>query len=67
LRVNRRVRQLPFRGLGDAEINDFGYGHSVVQSHQNVRRLDVAVNDALLMRVLDRLADFDKQIETVLR
>ena len=32
--------------------------------HQNIGRLDVAVDYPLLMRVLDRLADLDKQVET---
>ena len=43
--------------FGDAEIDDLRHGHAVVQGHQDVRRLDVAVDDALLMRVLDGLAD----------
>ena len=53
LRVNRRVGQPPFRRLGDAEVDDLGHGHAVVQRDENIRRLDVAVNDALLVRVLN--------------
>jgi hypothetical protein len=34
-----------------------------VQRDEDVRRLDVAMDDALLMRVLDGLADLDEQIE----
>jgi hypothetical protein len=41
----------------------FGHGHAVVLRDQNVRRLDVAVNDAFLMRVLDGLTDLDEQVE----
>ena len=51
------------RGFGDAEINHLGHGHVVVLGDQNIRRFDVAMNDALLMRVLDGLANLDEQFE----
>src|SRR3989442_1482153 len=63
LREHRLVRQLLLRGLGDAEINHLRHRFAVVQRDENVRGLDVAMDDALLVRVLDRLADFDKEIE----
>ena len=66
LRVNRLVRQPSFRRLGNAEINHLRHRHAVVQRDQDVRRLDVAMDDALLMRVLDRLADLDEQIQPFL-
>ena len=66
LRVNRRVRQPAFRRLGDAEIDHLRHRHAVVQRHEDVRRLDVAVDDPLLVRVLDGLADLDEQIEPFL-
>ena len=66
LRVNRRVRQPAFRRLGDAEINHLGHRHAVVQRDEDVRRLDVAMDDALLMRVLDGLANLDEQVEPFL-
>ena len=47
LRVNRLVRQPPFRRLGDAEINHLRHRHAVVQRDEDVRRLDVAMDDAL--------------------
>ena len=47
----------------DAEINHLRHRHSVVQRDQDIRRLDVAVDDALLMRVLDRVADLDEQAQ----
>jgi hypothetical protein len=34
-----------------------------VQRDEDVRRLDVAVDDPLLVRVLDGLADLDEQFE----
>jgi hypothetical protein len=62
-RKERRVGQAALGGLGDAEIDDFRHRHAVVQRHEDIRRFDVAVNDALLMRVLDRTADLGKEIE----
>ena len=59
----RLVGQFAFDGLGDAEINHLRHRHAVVQRHQNVRRLDVAVNDPLLVRVLDGVANLDEQIQ----
>ena len=51
------------RRLGDAEINHLGHRHAVVHRHQDVRRLDVAVNDPFLVRVLDGLANLDEQLQ----
>ena len=50
-------------GLGDAEVDDLGHRHAVVQRDQHVRRLDVAVDDPLLMGVLHGLADRDEQLQ----
>ena len=44
-------------GLGHAEVDDFGHRLAVVFGDEDVRRLEVAVDDALLMGVLDGLAD----------
>ena len=63
LRVDRVVRQPAFGRLGDAEINHLGHRHAVMQRHQDVRRLDVAVDDALLVRVLDGVANLDEQLQ----
>ena len=56
----------PAGRLGDAEVDHLRHRHAVVQRDQDVRRLDVAVDDPLLVRVLDRLADLDEQVEPVL-
>ena len=40
-----------------------GTGDAVVQRDQDVRRLEVAVDDPLLVRVLHRLADLDEQLQ----
>ena len=56
-REQRLVGQSPLRGLGDSEINHLRHRHAVVQRYQDVRWLDVAMDDSLLMRVLDRVAN----------
>ena len=56
------VRLLAGR-LGDAEVDDLGHRHAVVQRHQDVRRLEVAVDDPLLVGVLHGLADLDEQLQ----
>ena len=50
-------------GLGDAEVDDLGHGLAVVQRDQDVGRLDVAVDDSLLVGVLDGVADLDEQLQ----
>ena len=53
--------------LGDAEINHLGHRHAVVQGDQDVRWLDVAMNDAFLVRMLDGMANLDEQFERARR
>ena len=50
-------------GLGDAEVDHLGHRLAVVEGDQDVGRLDVAVDDPLLVGVLDRLADRDEQLQ----
>ncbi|HNB81428.1 MAG TPA: CoA transferase subunit A [Chitinophagaceae bacterium] len=47
--------------LGDAKVNDLGHGATVLLGDEDVVRLEVAVNDAFLVRVLDGLANLDEQ------
>ncbi len=49
------------RGLGNAEVNHLGHGRTVVDRDENVRGLEVAMDDALLVRVLNGLAHLHKQ------
>ena len=49
--------------LGHAEVDDLGHRPAVVQGDQDVRGLEVAVDDPLLVRVLHRLADRDEQLQ----
>ena len=60
----RLVGQASRRRLGDAEVDHLRASRrvAVVDGHEDVRRLDVAVNDSLLMRVLDGLANLNEQI-----
>jgi hypothetical protein len=64
--INRRVGQATFGCFRDAEINHLWHRHPIVQRDEDVRRLDVAVDDALLVRVLNRVANFDEQIKPFL-
>jgi hypothetical protein len=66
--VGRRANQLPvgreerllgqrrLQRLGRPEVNHLGHGFAVVQRDQDVRGLEVAVDDAFLMGMLDGLA-----------
>ncbi len=62
-RVHRALGE-PLAGrLGHAEIDDLGDRPAVIGRDQDVRRLDVAVDDPLLVGVLDRLADRQEQLQ----
>ena len=54
-------------GLGDAEVDHLGHRLAVVQRDQDVRRLEVAVDDAFLMGVLHGLADVGEQLQPLAR
>ncbi len=66
-RVQRLFGQRLVRGLGDAEVDDLGHWLVIVHGDQNIGRLEVAMNDALLMGVLDGLADVDEQLQPLAR
>ena len=51
--------------LGNAEIDHLGNGRSFVHGDQHVRRLEVAVDDPLLMRMLNGLTNFDEQLQSI--
>ncbi len=51
--------------LGDAEVDDLHQRRAVLERHQHVRRLDVAVDDPFLMGMLDSLADVDEQLQSL--
>ena len=56
----------PLRGgLGDAEINHLRHRPIVLHAYEHVGRLQVTVNDALLVRVLHRLTHLHEQFQTL--
>ncbi len=57
------VGQPLFRRLGHSEIDHFWRRSAVDLGHQHVARLEVAVNDPLLVRVLHRMADQHEQLQ----
>jgi hypothetical protein len=62
---HRPFRQTLRRRLGDAEVDDLGYGPPVLERDEHVRRLQVAVDDPLLVGVLHPLAHLDEQLEAL--
>ena len=58
-----RVGQPPLDRLGDAEVDDGGDRLPVGHPDQDVAGLEVAVDDALLVRVLDAAADAEEELE----
>ena len=63
LGVNGLPRQLLLRCLGNTEVNDLRYRQPIMKRRQDVRGLDVPVDNPLLMRVLNRVTDLDEQIQ----
>ena len=65
--VNRRVLGQPDRSvaLATPKSMTLGTGLSSCKVDEDVRRLDVAVDDPLLVGMLDRLADRDEQLEPI--
>ena len=48
----------------DTEVDDLRQGSTLMLHHQDVRGLQVSVDDTLLVCVVHSLADFAKQVET---
>ena len=55
--MDRRVGEPPMRCLGHAEVDDLRHRLAVIDCHEDFRRLEVAVDDPFLMRVLHRLGE----------
>ena len=60
--IGEALRSRSFR---HAEVDDLRHGRAVGQGDENVRGLEVAVDDPFLMRVLHRVADGDEELEPV--
>src|SRR5262249_40030222 len=65
--VQRLLGQLRAGRLDHAEVDDLGHRLAVVQRDQDVGGLDVAVNDALLVGVLDGLEHRHEQLQALPR
>ena len=61
-RVERVLGQRLMHGFGEAEVDDLGHRLAVVEADKDVRRLQVAMDDPLVMGVLDRLANRDEEL-----
>jgi len=66
LRVNCRVAQPSFDRFSDSKVDHLRHRHAVVQGDENVRWFEVAMNDALLMRMLDGVANLCEQFQPLL-
>ena len=64
-REQRLLRELRVGRLRDAEVDDRRLGLAVVQRDEHVGRLDVTMDDALVMRVLDRVAHLGEQPQAI--
>jgi len=56
----RRPFPIPFRDLGKAEVEDVRFAAVV---HKNIAGLQIAMNDAIPVRMPHRLADLHKKAE----
>ncbi len=63
LGVQRPFGQRLSEGLGDAEVDNLHDGFITLHGDQNVRRLHVAVDDALLVRIFERLANLVNDVQ----
>ncbi|MFO1486587.1 MAG: hypothetical protein U1F71_24710 [Verrucomicrobiaceae bacterium] len=57
------IRQLLAGGARNAKINDLGQRLAIDRGYQDVGRLEVAMDDAFLMRMLHRLTDMNEQLQ----
>jgi transposase InsO family protein len=60
VRLGMRLRYIIIKQFRDTEIEEFD---GPLRSHQNIARVQIAMNDQLLLRAGNRLADLDKQLE----
>ena len=64
-RVHRAIGEPLVQRLGHAEVDHLRHRLAVLRRDQHVGRLDVAMDDPLLVRVLDRVADRLEQLQPV--
>src|SRR5262245_28725430 len=61
LRVRTAGLESGCRGLRDPEVDDLRHRPPIALGHEQVRGFEVTVDDALVMRVLHAVADFEEQ------
>ena len=61
--VQQHAERIDIAARVHTEVDDLGDGLVVVHRHQDVGRLDVAVDDPLLMRVLNGVTDRQEQLQ----
>jgi len=66
LGIQGPLRQGLGQGLGNAKVDDLGDRPVLRERHQDVRGLEVPMDDPLVMRVLHRVADLQEQIQPLL-
>ena len=64
-RVQRVLGQRVRHGFGDTEVDDLRHRTIILQRHQDIRWLQIAMDDSLLVGVLNALADLDEQIDPI--
>ncbi len=65
--VDRSFGQLLANRLGDTEVDDLWNRDFIMQGNKHVARLNVAMDDAFHVGMLDRLADGNKHFKSLLR
>ncbi len=64
-RMQRLLGERLVHRFRQAEVDDLGHWSVVVGRDQNIRRFQIAVDDPLLMGVLDSMADFHEEFQAV--
>ena len=49
--------------LGNAKVNNFGHRHTIVHGDENVGWFNIAMDDPLLVGMLNRVADLDEEFK----
>src|SRR5262249_24933910 len=57
----RFLRKLLTGRLGDTEVDDLWHWFAIVQCHQDIGWLQIAMDDPLLVRMLDRMANIAEE------
>ena len=64
LRINRPFGEPMVRRLGDSKVNHLRNRLTIDLRHENIRRLDIPVNDPFQVSMLNRPTDRDEQLKS---